>query len=594
MSARNTEKAGARWADIVWATQVFAVDPVGVGGLWVRARRGGAVERWLDELRHVLVDAGVPLRPLPVSVEEGRLVGGIDLAATLATGRVVEDAGLLASADGGAVLLANADCVQQSTEVHLAAALDRGVINVERDGISRERPVRIGLIALEERAEGAGQMLCDRLALVLDFEGLLGAPAAMAKVEGWCGAARDRLAAVRVPDTVVEAVCGASLALGIRSERAAVLALKVGQISAALAGRDEVSEEDCTFAMRVVLAPRARTLPVPPEDEDSDPSELPPEPPQVQDGAETEDLQIDGRELQDMLIAAALAALPANVLATLRNGALRGAARSVGRAGTAQKSRQTGRRLASRRGDPRRGGVLDIIETLRAAAPLQGIRRRERGIVGTGVRGIEVRAADFRLRVFKNKRETTTVFVVDASGSAAIARLAEAKGAIELLLADCYSRRDKVALIAFRGTCAELLLEPTRSLTRVKRRLAALPGGGGTPLFSGIALAGVLAEHVSRKGGSASLVFLTDGKANIDRNGQASRQSAHADALNAARGVKASGVAAVVIDTSPRPGEQSREVATAMGARYLLLPYAGAAALSQAVRANLAQKTRDR
>jgi magnesium chelatase subunit D len=118
-----------------------------------------------------------------------------------------------------------------------------------------------------------------------------------------------------------------------------------------------------------------------------------------------------------------------------------------------------------------------------------------------------VRRDDFRVQRLRERRETTTVFVVDASGSAALHRLAEAKGAIELLLAECYVRRDRVALIAFRGrpgaAGAELLLPPTRSLVRAKRSLADLPGGGGTPLAHGLDAARALAEDVSRRGGTA-------------------------------------------------------------------------------------------
>ena len=89
---------------------------------------------------------------------------------------------------------------------------------------------------------------------------------------------------------------------------------------------------------------------------------------------------------------------------------------------------------------------------------------------------------DFRVTRYKQRTQTLTIFVVDASGSTALNRLAEAKGAVELLLADCYIRRDQVAVVAFRGRKAEILLPPTRSLVRAKRGLAGLPGGGGTPL----------------------------------------------------------------------------------------------------------------
>jgi len=97
-----------------------------------------------------------------------------------------------------------------------------------------------------------------------------------------------------------------------------------------------------------------------------------------------------------------------------------------------------------------------------------------------------VRRDDFRVRRFAERAEATTIFAVDASGSAAAARLAEAKGAVELLLAEAYVARTQVALVAFRGTGAEAVLPPTRSLARAKRVLADLAGGGGTPLAAGL------------------------------------------------------------------------------------------------------------
>ena len=102
---------------------------------------------------------------------------------------------------------------------------------------------------------------------------------------------------------------------------------------------------------------------------------------------------------------------------------------------------------------------------------------------------LELRADDIRLKQAQERSDRLLIFTVDASGSSALARLAEAKGAVELLLAQAYARRDHVALVAFRGAGAEVLLPPTRSLVQTKRRLAGLPGGGGTPLASGLAAA---------------------------------------------------------------------------------------------------------
>lgn len=175
---------------------------------------------------------------------------------------------------------------------------------------------------------------------------------------------------------------------------------------------------------------------------------------------------------------------------------------------------RTGRPVGCRRGDPRRGR-LDLLATLRTAAPWQALRR-----TGEETRRIVVRRDDLRIRILKQRTETTTVFCVDASGSAALERLAEAKGAVELLLAEAYVRRDRVALVAFRGTGAELVLPPTRSLTRAKRGLSGLPGGGGTPLAAGIDAAVAVALGVRRGGSRPAIVLLTDGRANVARSGE--------------------------------------------------------------------------
>ena len=115
------------------------------------------------------------------------------------------------------------------------------------------------------------------------------------------------------------------------------------------------------------------------------------------------------------------------------------------------------------------------------------------------------------------------IFTVDASGSAAMARLGEAKGAVELLLAQAYARRDHVALVAFRGETAETILQPTRSLVQTKRQLASLAGGGGTPLAAGLKAALDLAQQARGRGLTPTIITLTDGRANLALAGTASR-----------------------------------------------------------------------
>jgi magnesium chelatase subunit D len=178
-----------------------------------------------------------------------------------------------------------------------------------------------------------------------------------------------------------------------------------------------------------------------------------------------------------------------------------------------------------------------------------------------------------------------TIFAVDASGSSALNRLADAKGAVELLLADCYIRRDQVAVIGFRGRTAELLLPPTRSLVRAKRSLASLPGGGATPLAAAIEAAVLLALQAQRRGETPTLVMLTDGRANVARNGTIGREAGQADALKSAGSVRSAYMTTLFVDTSPRPNGVAKELALRMGAQYIPLPFANAQALSKIVTA---------
>ena len=288
--------------------------------------------------------------------------------------------------------------------------------------------------------------------------------------------------------------------------------------------------------------------------------------------------------------------------------ASRGAA--GGRAGARREGSIRGRPVGTRPGLPRDGARLALIDTLRTAAPWQTLRRREIAALAlTSAQSsqpksaprsrssadaidsrsrsskIEVRASDFRVARVQERAETTTIFAVDASGSSALNRLAEAKGAVELLLADCYVRRDKVAVISFRGRSAEVLLAPTRSLVRAKRGLSGLPGGGGTPLAAGISAAAALADATRRRGGTPVIVLLTDGRGNVALDGTGGRARADADARQSARRLRAAGHTALLIDTSPLPQASARELAAEMGAAYLPLPRADASAMSRSVQA---------
>ena len=283
--------------------------------------------------------------------------------------------------------------------------------------------------------------------------------------------------------------------------------------------------------------------------------------------------------LEDRLVDAARADLPLGLLTALAAASAQGA--SGGGAGAQKTNGTRGRPRPARPGAPSRGRI-DTVATLRAAAPWQTIRRRSRP---DDPRPILIEPADIRLRRFRQPAQRLVIFVLDASGSAAMARLAEAKGAIERLLSDAYAARDHVAVIGFRGTGATCLLPPTGSLTRAKRALAGLPGGGGTPLAAGLEMALNLATQSRRGTRSPSIVLLTDGRANIDRNGTPDRGKAHSDAEELSRLIAAEGVPFLTVDTGARPNRTLRDLAALGSARYLALPRAGRTALAKALTA---------
>ena len=194
---------------------------------------------------------------------------------------------------------------------------------------------------------------------------------------------------------------------------------------------------------------------------------------------------------------------------------------------------------------------------------------------------------DIRVKRYQDRTDRVLVFVVDASGSTALARLAEAKGAVELMLAEAYASRDHVALVTFRGQGADLALPPTRSLVQTKRRLAGLPGGGATPLADALRVALDVARQARARGMAPTLALLTDGRGNIALDGSADRAQASEDAERLARLARAEGWPAPILDTSLRPKPALAEFAALMGAQLVALPRADAQSLSSTLSAAL-------
>lgn len=644
--------SASRWSDAQLVADLMALDPVGLGGVHLQGPPGVVRDAWLQRLRQALHSAGSHdlVRRMPQHADDSRLIGGLDLTATLHQGRPVLQQGLLAELDGHILICPMAERLPRRTVSHLTHSLDRREIHIEREGLSSHRPSRFALVALDEADPSSEEApieaaLSERLAFKVDLKGI---DWRITGVDAWdtraaeddeavlsadeLSAARAALPTISAPPTVVAALVQAALALGIQSLRAPWWAVQAACALAALRGLNGPGHDEVVDAARLVLGPRATQLPTsptadPPGEQDQTPAEPPdtpqasePHPPQPPppgertDEVPTSDAAQPPRppvpdphqdeSAQELTVAAVSAALPAGLLALMArqqgltsSGRGRGGPQAASRAGERQRVGTRGRPVGVRVGQPEQGHRLSLIDTLRQAAPWQRLRQSQHlraPTLATGSRPqsrqgprVWVTREDFRVIAREPRRPTTTLFVVDASGSNALNRLAEAKGAVETMLAECYVRRDRVAVLGFRGQTAEVLLPPTRSLVRAKRSLAGLPGGGGTPMARALVDARLVCDGLMRRGETVSLVLLTDGKANVTLQGRPGREQAHDDAIQAARQVAACGIRCLLVDTSPKPQAQARELALAMGARYVPLPHARTGEIGRIVRNRL-------
>ncbi|MCH5374083.1 MAG: VWA domain-containing protein, partial [Planctomycetes bacterium] len=469
---------GPDWERAVRALTALAVDPAGLKGITVRARVGpvrATFESMISQLPGTV-------RRIPPGISDTQLFGGLNLAASLAEGRSVREEGL--TGDPTAILVCP---MAERTDPVVAAKLAQIL-----DGNTSQL-----LFFLDESADGeddAPACVRERLAFSADLDGIHLAEARLIlQAPAEIDAARSLLPSVRSRADDILELTALAARFGIESLRAPVFALRAARVLAALAGREETSEEDILMAAVLVYPSRASVLPE--DGGDTDPPAKPPNEKQEHAG------QSEGALPDEVLVEAVRALLPKGLLETGKRasaGRLRGSG-----AGGLRTGNRRGRPLVARSGKPSGEKRIDVLATLRAAAPWQTIRKRDK----PDAPFLIVRPSDIRIRRFEEFSDRLLIFVVDASGSAALGRLAEAKGAVECLLSEAYAKRDHVAVIAFRDRGAEVLLQPTRSLVQAKRGLAALPGGGGTPLASGLTEALGMVRRASTQGLCPSLAI---------------------------------------------------------------------------------------
>jgi magnesium chelatase subunit D len=592
------------WDDALWAAAALSVDPAGLRGIWLRAPHGPVRDAWLT----TLADLHPGLRRLPCHADPERLLGGLDLGATLHAGKAVYQAGVLLQTQPTVLLLPMAERLPDDTAAILGQVLDQGVVRLGSQ--QQAQDTFIGLAALDESLDDEPPLaggLQERLGLWLDLRPL-GRTGGIGEETQLMLAAlplQDRVALraharqMHLADAHVHALCQTAMVLGVDSLRAPLAAARLACVLATLRGNNQVEDEDLGRAARLVLTPRATRVPPPSQPEQA--AEPPPDPPQQAAQApespepppehndpseQTEEpppeKDITPQEMADMLLEAALATLPTDVLKHLSEGSKpMTTGRGQGRSGDRKLSFSRGTPMPPRPGNPRQGARLHILATLNAAVPRQKLRR----IPPTSQARLAVRVEDFHVHRYAENSPTCLIFAIDASGSAALHRLAEAKGAVELLLTQSYARRDQVCVIGFRGTTADILLPPTKSLVRAKRSLSGLPGGGGTPLAAAIHTSLQVALAEKRLGHAPSLVVLCDGRPNVGLQGTGGRAQALEDALTLAQQWRATGWPAIWLDTSARPEPQAEQLAQAMGARYVPLPLANGSRMAQAVQA---------
>jgi magnesium chelatase subunit D len=492
---------------------------------------------------------------LPVGATEDRLVGSLDLERALTTGVSAYEPGLLAAAHRGVLYVDEVNLLHDHLVDLLLDAAALGTSYVEREGVSVRHAARFLLVGTMNPEEGELRpQLLDRFGLTVEVAATRD-PAERAEVvrrrlayeaapeafaQEWAGAdaelakqiaaARERLPHVVLSDHALREITSVCAAFEVDGLRADLVTAKAAMALAAWNGRDEVTTEDVRTAARLALPHRRRRTPFEapgldeerldealssveeqgpdgaPEEGPEGPEDDGPDDDGPQGGrapAPPESSDADGPEATPRSdssgVGETFKAVTLTVPGVNRYGGAAGRrSRTVG--GTGQLT-----------GASRPRGVLShlhLTATLRAAAPHQLARGRTSA-------ALLLRKDDLREAVREGREGNLVLFVVDASGSmAARQRMSAVKGAVLSLLTDAYQRRDKVALVTFRDTGAELVLPPTSSVDAAAQRLRTLATGGRTPLTAGLLRTAELlrVEAVRDPSRRALVVVVTDGK----------------------------------------------------------------------------------
>jgi magnesium chelatase subunit D len=550
--------------DAKLALRLAAADPR-IGGVLLRGQKGSAKTTLARGLAAQL--RGAPFVELPLGATEDRVVGTLDTHAALTGGEIRFQPGLLAAAHGGVLYVDEINLLADHLVDVLLDVAVSGENRVERDGVSHRHPARFVLVGSMNPEEGELRpQLLDRFGLCVEVNAPL-------DVDQRVEAVRRRLAfdagtadappepaplvearSVALPDDVVVAASRLALEVGAEGLRADLTLCRAATALAGLDHREHVVPDDLRRVAPLVLAHRRRRGPF-------DPPVVPPEqlqqalddvldPPRADDHDQSASTGADATASSDDDPPGGDDRRDPTAGARDRPLAV-GSARRPTVDGARRQRAPRGRYV---RDEPATdGAALAVAPTIRSVAA----RRAQDPRAG-------VERSDLRSAVRQRPVARTIVLCFDLSGSmGAPERAGAASGTALGLLTDAYERRDRVALVTFRGDGAEVVLSPTSSVEVARNRLGGLATGGTTPLAAGLTEAlGVASRAGVGADDEALLVVLTDGRAN-GAPGELDR------ALDAAGAIRRAGIGALVLDceTGTRRLGLSARLAEAMGAR---------------------------